>query len=57
LYEAAAGAKKLYAVKASGHHFEGGEKQFYEALDRGLSAPQIADKSDNKLKEISVGAA
>ena len=56
LYEAAASAKHLYAVKASGHHFEGGEKEFYEDLDMGLSLPQIADKSDNKLKEPPVPA-
>ena len=51
LYDVIPGAKHLYAVKASGHHFEGGEKEFYEDLDLGLSLPQIADKSDNKLKE------
>ena len=56
LYEAAASAKHLYAVKASGHHFEGGEKEFYQDLDMGLSLPQIADKSDNKLKETTVAA-
>ena len=50
LYEATPGSKHLYAVKARGHHFEGGEKEFYEDLDQGLT--QIADKSDNKLKEI-----
>ena len=50
LYEAAPGTKHLYAVKARGHHFEGGEKEFYQDLDQGLT--QIADKSDNKLKEI-----
>jgi dienelactone hydrolase len=50
LYEATPAAKHLYAVQASGHHFEGGEKEFYQDLDRGLT--QIADKSDNKLKEI-----
>ncbi len=50
LYEAAPGVKHLYAVKARGHHFEGGEKEFYQDLDQGLT--QIADKSDNKLKEI-----
>ena len=50
LYEAAAGLKQFYAVKATGHHFEGGEKEFYQDLDRGLAIPQIADKSDNKLK-------
>jgi len=56
LYAVATGAKHLYAVKASGHHFEGGEKEFYEALDQGLSLPQIADKSDNKLKEDNAPA-
>ena len=50
LYEAAPGSKHLYAVKARGHHFEGGEKEFYQDLDQGLT--QMADKSDNKLKEI-----
>ncbi len=54
LYDTTPGAKYFYAVKASGHHFEGGEKEFYEDLDRGLSLPQIADKSDNKLKEREV---
>ena len=54
LYAATPGAKRLYAVKASGHHFEGGEKEFYQDLDQGLT--QIADKSDNKVKEISVAA-
>jgi fermentation-respiration switch protein FrsA (DUF1100 family) len=51
LYDAIPGAKRFYAVKASGHHFEGGEKEFYEDLDLGLSLQQIADKSDNKMKE------
>jgi len=50
LYEATPGAKRLYAVKATGHHFEGGEKEFYQDLDQGLT--QISDKSDNKVKEI-----
>jgi virulence protein VirJ len=54
LYETTPGAKRLYAVKASGHHFEGGEKEFYQDLD--LSLPQIADKDDNKLKERSAPA-
>ncbi len=56
LYEAAAGVKSFYAVKASGHHFEGGEKEFYQDLDLGLSIPQIADKSDNKVKDIHAAA-
>jgi predicted alpha/beta hydrolase len=50
LYEATPAAKRLFAVKASGHHFEGGEKEFYQDLDQGLT--QIADKTDNKVKEI-----
>jgi len=54
LYDAIPGAKHFYAVKAKGHHFEGGEKEFYEDLDLGLSQQQIADKSDNKLKETAV---
>ena len=50
LYEATPATKRLFAVKASGHHFEGGEKEFYQDLDQGLT--QIADKTDNKVKEI-----
>jgi len=38
LYEVTPGAKRLYAVKARGHHFEGGEKEFYQYLDLGLTA-------------------
>jgi dienelactone hydrolase len=54
LYDTIPGAKHFYAVKASGHHFEGGEQEFYEDLDHGVSLPQIADKSDNNLKEADV---
>ena len=54
LYDVIPGAKHFYAVKASGHHFEGGEKEFYQDLDLGISLQQIADKSDNKLKEPGV---
>jgi dienelactone hydrolase len=52
LYEATPASKRLYTVKASGHHFEGGEQEFYRDLDQGLSLQQMADKSDKKLKEI-----
>jgi len=41
LYESASGAKRFYAVKASGHHFEGGEKEFYQDLDAGVSLSVI----------------
>jgi len=54
LYEATPGAKRFYAVKASGHRFEGGEQEFYQDLDLGLSLPQIADKSNKNLKERGV---
>lgn len=37
LYELATGPKHLYMVKASGHHFEGGEAEFYRDLDQGLA--------------------
>jgi dienelactone hydrolase len=33
LYEAAPSEKHFYAVKATGHHFEGGEQEFYHDLD------------------------
>ena len=46
MYEAAASAKRFYAVKASGHHFEGGEQEFYRDLDLGFSLPQMAHKND-----------
>jgi dienelactone hydrolase len=38
LFKSASGAKQLYIVTASGHHFEGGETQFYKDLDNGLHA-------------------
>jgi fermentation-respiration switch protein FrsA (DUF1100 family) len=38
LYEATPGVKRFYAVKASGHHYESGEKEFYQDLDLGLTA-------------------
>ena len=31
------GPKQFYSVKASGHHFEGGEIEFYRSLDQGLA--------------------
>jgi dienelactone hydrolase len=36
LFDLAPGPKHLYMVKASGHHFEGGEAEFYRDLDEGL---------------------
>jgi len=37
IFEAAPASKHLYTVKANGHHFEGGEAEFYRDLDNGLS--------------------
>jgi dienelactone hydrolase len=36
LFDLATSPKHLYLVKASGHHFEGGEAEFYRDLDEGL---------------------
>jgi pimeloyl-ACP methyl ester carboxylesterase len=37
LFAAATGPKRLFEIKASGHHFEGGETEFYRDLDEGFS--------------------
>jgi Type IV secretory pathway, VirJ component len=37
IFEAAPDSKRLFTVKARGHHFEGGETEFYRDLDQGLS--------------------
>lgn len=36
LFGRAANPKQLYAVRASGHHFEGGEEEFYRDLESSL---------------------
>ncbi len=36
LFSRAGGPRQFFAVRAKGHHFEGGEKEFYEDLDRSL---------------------
>ena len=36
LFDLAHGPKHLYMVKANGHHFEGGEAEFYRDLDEAL---------------------
>ena len=38
LFAVATGPKHFYAIKASGHHFEGGEADFYRALDEELAS-------------------
>jgi len=40
LFERAATPKQLYAVHATGHHFEGGEGEFYRDLESSLRATQ-----------------
>ncbi|HEY2990828.1 MAG TPA: AcvB/VirJ family lysyl-phosphatidylglycerol hydrolase [Candidatus Binatia bacterium] len=52
MYDAAPGVKRFYAVKASGHHFEGGEQEFYRDLDLGVSQSQMVDNGDKNLKEM-----
>lgn len=52
LFAVAPGVKHLYAIKASGHHFEGGEEEFYRDLDLGVSPSQMVEKRDKNLKEI-----
>jgi dienelactone hydrolase len=37
LFERGTGPKKLYIVKAWGHHFEGGEREFYRVLDEAFA--------------------
>jgi len=37
LFDLAPGPKHLYLIKASGHHFEGGEAEFYRDLDEGIA--------------------
>ena len=38
LFDRAANPKQLYAVRASGHHFEGGEEEFYRDLESSLQS-------------------
>ena len=37
IFNVKVGPKRLYMVKANGHHFEGGTEQFYKDLEEGLS--------------------
>jgi hypothetical protein len=41
LFAAASGPKHFYAIKATGHHFEGGESDFYRALDEELAGIRV----------------
>src|SRR5262249_46205435 len=41
LFAIASGPKHFYAIKAHGHHFEGGEADFYRALDEELESVKI----------------
>lgn len=36
LFHKAVGPRRFFAVRATGHHFEGGEKEFYDDLDQSL---------------------
>ena len=52
MFAVAPGAKHFYQVKATGHHFEGGEEEFYRDLDLGVSPSQMFDNENKNLKEI-----
>jgi dienelactone hydrolase len=41
LFAVATGPKHFYAIKATGHHFEGGESDFYRALDEELLSVKV----------------
>jgi dienelactone hydrolase len=41
LFKRATGPRVFFAVNAKGHHFEGGEGEFYRDLDEGLSKQQL----------------
>jgi len=41
LFAVATGPKHFYAIKATGHHFEGGESDFYRALDEELAVGKV----------------
>lgn len=41
LFAVATGPKHFYAIKARGHHFEGGELDFYRALDEELAGVKV----------------
>ena len=41
LFAVATGPKHFYAIRATGHHFEGGESDFYRALDEELAGIRV----------------
>lgn len=41
LFDKATGPRRFYAVPANGHHFEGGEEEFYHDLDQSFSNIQM----------------
>ena len=41
LFEKTAGPRRFFAVRAKGHHFEGGEKEFYRDLDESFVDVQL----------------
>ena len=49
LFDLTTGPKHFYVVKASGHHFEGGESEFYQALDQGLSFNRPEDRLASEM--------
>jgi len=51
IFEAAPDSKRLFTVKAQGHHFEGGEAEFYRDLDQGLRDDENVGQSGSLAKK------
>ena len=41
LFDKVTGPRRFFLVRANGHHFEGGEKEFYYDLDQSFSSAQL----------------
>ena len=51
IFDAAPDSKRLFTVKAQGHHFEGGEAEFYSDLDQGLRDDENVGQSGSLAKK------
>ena len=52
LFDRAANPKQLYAVRATGHHFEGGEEEFYRDLESSLRSTNELPASRTEGREL-----
>ena len=51
IFEAAPDSKRLFTVNARGHHFDGGEAEFYRDLDQGLRDDENVGQSGSLAKK------